>query len=365
MTCIEASIDLSTHFSPEVHEIKTNPALKRGLKRTFFRLDPSQKRGDQRVVFLIQGLIALDGILFNIRKVYRDSWVKISSPTLIANQSIVDEIAQDKGLGTRQQAEEVIVHSLGSSPAYLHTSQDLQREVRVIKTGLSPFLSELRTAWDDRIVDRLQQVFFDVLENIYEDFHKNKISRRNEMFRSVKSLWISSFYEVSHLMNSGISEIVALEYSQKVAEKKDSWNRLHHSLGLALYTLKAPVSASLMSQLSTPSDLFKFLSLEMSYQITTNPKSMDLVVCLDEKNTPLYCGIIVDPAVKTVRYFITGIKEEGKNPLFLDGGDVLQPSETVTNFVSMGHHYALMMNVPIHTVFSDEVTRMVFFEKRK
>jgi hypothetical protein len=234
-----------------------------------------------------------------------------------------------------------------------------------MKTGLSPFLSELRTAWDDRIVDRLQQVFFDVLENIYEDFHKNKISRRNEMFRSVKSLWISSFYEVSHLMNSGVSEIVALEYSQKVAEKKDSWSRLHHSLGLALYTLKAPVSASLMSQLSTPSDLFKFLSLEMSYQITTNPKSMDLVVCLDEKNTPLYCGIIVDPAVKTVRYFITGIKEEGKNPLFLDGGDVLQPSETVTNFVSMGHHYALMMNVPIHTVFSDEVTRMVFFEKRK
>lgn len=364
MTVRPVGIDLTAGFKPEIMEIKVSPALKKGLKRTFYRLDPAFVHLDQTLHILVNGLVCLDGILFNIQKVYRESWVKMQADVLIKEESIVCEVAHDKGLNSIKQASQLLSEVLGANSAFIHTDEDLHREAQTIKMGMMPFFENLKKNGNLDLSQRMQERFFASVESIYDAFHKQKISKRSEIFRSLKSQLIGSYYQTTQLMQPQNAEILALEYGHKIGEKRVGWDHFHHSLGLALFSLQEPITATVLAMLTGPIDLYKFLSVQMSYQITAEPRNHDLVVTLDEKNTPLYAGHILDSERKIVRYFVTQIIDEAKEPLFLQGGDRLQSSFERGNSISMGGHYALIINLPIDKVCLPHVAKMVFFQKR-
>lgn len=363
MTVSPVACNLGAGFSPEVQEIKTHPALKRGLKRTFYRIDPSLKRPEERLIFLVNGLVVLDGILFNMQKVYREKWVKMEAQWILNEDAIVEEVAQDTGLSSKKKAKELLADAIGKSSAFIHTDDDLRREIKTIKLGMMPFFENLNRIWNPELAQQIQEIFFTSLENIYDEFHKKKVMKRSLIFRSLKSLMISSFYETTRLMQPQVAEIIAVEYGEKIAEKGD-FNRFQHSLGLTLLTLKQPITASLLAQLTSSSEVFKFLSIQMSYQIEANPKCHDLVICLDETNTPLYAGFILDGTQRMVRYFITEISNEANESIYLCGGDLLQSSSGRGNSVNLGNHYALMVNLPMDSFCLSKVAKIVFFQKR-
>lgn len=363
MTINPVAFDLSAGFHPEVHEIKTHPALKRGLKRTFYRIDPSHKHPEERLIFLVNGLVVLDGILFHIQKVYRDNWVKMEAQMILDKEAIVEEVSLETGLVSKKKAKELLADVIGKSSAFIHTDEDLRREIKTIKLGMMPFFENLNRIWNQELAQQTQEIFFRSIENIYDEFYKTKVMKRSIIFRSLKSLMISSFYETTRLMQPQVAQMIAVEYGEKIGEKGD-WSRFQHSLGLTLFTLKEPITASLLALLSNPSDVFKFLSTQMSYQIVANPKDHDLVICLDESNTPLYAGFILDGTQRMVRYYIIEITNEAKESLYLCGGDHLQSSTGRGNSISLGNHYALMVNLPIDRICVSRVAKMVFFQKR-
>lgn len=361
------SLDFSDHLAPMTVQFKPNPLLSKGLRRTFFFLKPEAWCLDSRISLFIKGLKELDGIFCRLHVATREKSPAVSIQDVLRESGEAFVSADGKEHFTPEQVEEDLKSRFKVDALQVHQKADVVFESQVIMSHMDPFFVQMEMdPIEDVGSDQLRAIrdlFYRYVGDYYESIVKTSFRKRSDIFKDLKSMWISSLSEHFGLMHGLVAESIAKKYLTIVGEEGAGLGSIAHSLGLALMNLSFEVSLSTLKAVPHPQDLLRWLCKEFRFGIEDRPQTKDLVLFMDAKNNPIHFGIVMDGTSGKIRHFLTQIKTKKMGEIAFQSGDIAPQHRKNPQEVCIGFHHALIITASLGTFYHVEIAQMVFLRK--
>ncbi|MBM3194622.1 MAG: hypothetical protein FJZ60_02535 [Chlamydiae bacterium] len=366
VTC-SAPLNTQDHLTAVPVQFKPNPMLSRGLKRTFFALKPGAWDLDLRIYLFIKGLSALDGIFCRLHAETKKKSPAMSIQDVLKERGEAFVSADGKEQWSPEQVEEDLKSRFKVDALQVHQKADVVFESQVIMSHMDPFfvqmeMEPLESVGSDQLC-MIRDLFYQSVGVYYEGVVKTSFRRRSDIFKDLKSLWINSLGEHFGLMHGLVADSIAKKYLTVVGEAGDKVETIAHSLGLALINLSLEVSLATLKSVPHPQDLLPWLCKEFRFGIEDGPKTKDLVLFLDARNTPIHFGIVMDGTQGKIRHFLTRVKSKKTGEISFQAGDLAPQQKQNSHEICIGHHHALIVTALLGTIYHEEIAQMVFLRK--
>lgn len=341
--------------------------LSRGLKRTYFTLKSPNWALDLRICLFVKGLIELNGIFSRLYAVTKEKSPPMAIKDVLSEKGGVFFSADGKEQYDSERIEEDLKSHFKVDALQVHQKADVVFESHVITSRMDPFFVQLEMEPVEGVssdqLRLIRDLFYRSVHDYYEGVVTTSFRKRSDIFKDIKSLWISSFYQSFDLMNGLLAESIFRKYLAIMGENATNIGSIIHSLGLALLNLSNEISFNTLRGAPHSQDLLAWICKEFRMGIQDEPKTKDLVVFMGVRNEPIYFGIVMDGAAGMIRHYLTRIKNSGVREVFFQAGDIDQLKQQNPLEISIGHHHALLVTASLGIFYHEDITQMVFLRK--